>query len=503
MFVNIQTWDGRSLHRPREHELSSIMDNDDTIDDVNSGSSDGRSGESITLDMDELKHFMLNFRGGIHDVKIDNAIAEYQPESPYIPGAANLEYNKHTGWTNTNYMGLYNLEILIDDFTNCEFSPFNNNKKEYHDLDIVNDDDSGRDGLHRVVWHEPSMDASWQNLFTALRKKIVNNRVTRSGTSISTMQQCFKIKNLSIDSVEMTKENIALMAQVCGERSINAMKTIKFINNNLCGEGMMSLAKLVEQSVDLETFIMVQNPIYDMNAALSLSKVLKLHPSILNVDMSDCNLGNDPEILSVILSSDVESLEIADNNINSFGAIKIAEYIESNTSMMCLHLYGNCLNDDDAVLISQALEENYKLLFLHIYWNNFTSVGVKALISSIFDNSSLNAIYYSNHSLVIDVIRGDDFFFRVSKYNCMNDGEWPMPDKLLIAMHDKDSLLEYLANVPAVLMPRVLDLVQKDRNKVMSLSMVYVSMRYWNMPSLYSHRNSYVESNPKKKRQRV
>jgi len=343
-----------------------------------------------------------------------------------------------------------------------------------------------------LVWHEPSIDASWQKLYTALRKKMGTNRVTRLGTSISPMQQCFKIKNLSIDSVEMTNENLALMSHVCGERSINSIKTIKFVNNNLCADGMISLAKLVEQSVDLDTFIMVQNPMNDINAALSLSGVLKLHPSIRNVDMSDCNLGKDPEILSVILQSDVESLEIADNNINSLGAIKIAEYIESNTSMMCLRLYGNLLNDDDAVIISRALQENYKLFSLHIYWNNFTSVGVKALFSSIFDSSSLNAIADSNHALIIDVIR-DDYFHRMSKFNCMNDGEWPMPDKLLIAMHDKDSLLEYLANVPVELMPRVLNFVQMDRDEVMSLSMVYVSMRYWNMPSLYSHRNIHVE----------
>jgi hypothetical protein len=482
------------------------MDNDHNIDDVNSESDDDGNDESIALDLDELKHFMLNFRTGIHDAKIDNAIAESQPESPYIPGAANLEYNKHTGWTNTNNMGIYNLESLLDEFT-YEISRTN---KEYN-LDIVNDDDSGRPGLHPVVWHEPdrtasapnwtsvSINVSWQKLYTALRKKMTTNRVTRSGTSL---EQCFKITKLSIDRVEMAKENIALMAQVCGERSINAMKVIEFVNNNLCADGMMSLAKLVEQSVDLETFIMIQNPINDMNAALSLSRVLKLHPSINQVAMSDCNLGNEPEILSVILQSDVESLEITANNINSLGAIKIAEYLESNTSMMCLHLYDNCLNDDDAVLISRALQENYKLVYLSIYWNNFTSVGVKALFSSIFDSSSLNAISDSNHSLIIDVIR-DNYFHRMSKFNRINEGEWPMPDKLLIAMHDKDSLLEYLANLPVELMPRVLNFVQMDRDKVMSLSMVYVSMRYWNMPSLYSHRNIHVKSNPKKKRQRV
>ena len=120
-------------------------------------------------------------------------------------------------------------------------------------------------------------------------------------------------------------------------------------------------------------------------------------------------------------------------------------------------------------------------------------MGVKALFSSVFDSSSLNAIYYSNHSLLIDVIRGDDFFFRMTQINRLNDVDWPLPDKLLIAMHDKDSLLEYLANVPVELMPRVLNFVQMDRDEVMSLSMVYVSMRYWNMPSLYSHRNIHVE----------
>ena len=98
--------------------------------------------DNVALDLDELKHFMLNFRKGIHDAKIENAIAESQPKSPYIPGAANLEYNRH-GW---NDMGLYNLEINLDDFTpNYELSRTN----EEYDLDIVNDDDSGRPGLPR------------------------------------------------------------------------------------------------------------------------------------------------------------------------------------------------------------------------------------------------------------------------------------------------------------------------------------------------------------------
>jgi hypothetical protein len=64
--------------------------------------------------------------------------------------------------------------------------------------------------------------------------------------------------------------------------------------------------------------------------------------------------------------------------------------------------------------------------------------------------------------------------------------------KIMLALQDKDSLLQYLANVPVEIMPEVLafPLRQVDNQcEHEYLNIVYSTMRWWNMPMLYSYRN--------------
>ena len=130
------------------------------------------------------------------------------------------------------------------------------------------------------------------------------------------------------------------------------------------------------------------------HVAYPLSRSLKFHACINHLDLSHCDLGSSPEILLIILQSDVDN-----NNIDSLGAVKIAEYLESDPPIEHLSLDHNRLNDDDAILISQAMKRNTNLVSLYLDSNNFTSIGVKALLMCIFDSSSLNAISESNHTL--------------------------------------------------------------------------------------------------------
>jgi hypothetical protein len=208
--------------------------------------------------------------------------------------------------------------------------------------------------------------------------------------------------------------------------------------------------------------------------------------------LSYCDLGSSPEILSVILQSDVKYIDLENNNIDSLGAVKIAEYLESNPPIEVLRLEHNQLNDDDAILISQALKRNKNLTAIHLLSNNITSVGVKALLSCFFDSSSLNAISESNHTLV-----GMIMFWRGNHEN--NDRLQRCIDrcldlnrmqKIVLALQDKDSLLKYLANVPVVLIPKVLAFPQgrfANEHQHKHLNIVYSTMRWWNMPMLYSY----------------
>jgi hypothetical protein len=73
---------------------------------------------------------------------------------------------------------------------------------------------------------------------------------------------------------------------------------------------------------------------------------------------------------------------------------------------------------------------------------------------------------------------------------------------MLLAMKDKDSLIQYLANVPVDLMPEVLAFpLWRYANECQHehLNIVYSTMRWWNMPLLYSYHNC-VKSDAKRKR---
>jgi hypothetical protein len=177
----------------------------------------------------------------------------------------------------------------------------------------------------------------------------------------------------------------------------------------------------------------------------------------------------------------------------------------------------NNLNDEDALAISRALKRNTTLTRLELEQNNFTSVGVKALFSSVFDNSSLNNISKCNHKCRMRVVNGQAKI--QNNFTTIND-DFDRTDKILLALLDKESLLEYLSDVPMEFMPEVFEFLQRNTQSNPSrypsrrltqfnvememapahtLNMLYSCMRWWNMPSLYSfHRN--VVSGIKRKR---
>jgi Ran GTPase-activating protein (RanGAP) involved in mRNA processing and transport len=214
-----------------------------------------------------------------------------------------------------------------------------------------------------------------------------------------------------------------------------------------------------------------------------------------------CGLGSSPEILLVILQSDVKCIYLNNNNIDSLGAAKIAEYLEGNPPVQRIDLEKNRLNDYDVILISQALKRNTNLSHLDLQGNNFTSIGVKALLNCVFDSSSLNAISESNHTLLSMFI-----FSRRSNIRlhwCINRMlDLDRTQKIFLALQDKDSLLKYLANIPVELIPDVLTFPQRVDDQPLNkhLNIFFSTMRWWNMPLLYSYYKC-VKSDTKRKRE--
>jgi hypothetical protein len=347
-----------------------------------------------------------------------------------------------------------------------------------------------------VLSHDPSTEMYWKESFTALENA----------------DKAIKIQNISITKIEMIKDVVDQFIRLLHGRVSNLYR-ITFNHTNLCREGLLSLSTLVEQCPALHTLDISYNKIDDINVATCISRALRSHPRILDLHLTHCNLGNNPEILSVILQSEVKGISLNKNSIDSLGVVKIAECIGGNSPTRHLYLGKNNLNDDDAVAISRALKRNTTLTELHLVQNNFTSLGVKALFSSVFDNSSLNAISQSNHMCKIFAV---NYHSNIKHHFLSINADLDQTDKILLALLDKESLLEYLSDVPIEFMPEVLAFLQRnDRINSSSLlrstffhnymepshtlNMLYASMRWWNMPSLYSFHGNVV-SGIKRKR---
>jgi hypothetical protein len=451
------------------------------------------------IQMDGIE-FIRTFHTGNYDNTFNEALSSDRSVI-FTTRATQASYNMPDNWRERNRIGLEKVKRQIQ---SCIYSVSGHDKNL--DLHLIHNDVDeyiiGND--EPIVWHEPILDRSWDELKAAIDRR---------------KKDIVKIRGIQIENVEMKKERLAALFAIFLNGSVNNSSTIfDFDNANLCEEGIIHLSNLVEASPELRCFSLRHNRIDSMESAQCLSRSIRSHTRVNQLDLSHCNLGSSPEILMVILQSDVKHLNLNNNNIDSLGAIKIAEYLEDDPPIELFFLDRNRLNDNDAILISQALKRNTNLKTLALHTNSLTSIGVKSLITCGFDSSSLNSLSESNHTLrgmnlydykpsgVVRTARTQYLTPYTNILQCCINRLLGLDktQKMLLAMKGKDSLIQYLANVPVDLMPEVLALpllqyANGHQHEHKHLNIVYSTMRWWNMPLLYSYHNC-VKSDAKRKR---
>jgi hypothetical protein len=442
-----------------------------------------------------VEQFILTFHNGDYDAKIDARLCKDRGVRMPVR-ATQASYNKPDNWVERNRIGLEQvkeqLQVYIDSLSHDLSGSFNldlrlNSRQEQQLL---------MDNEEPIVWHEPILDEYWNNLDAAIDRR----KQQEIGTDIS---------GIHIENVEITRERLAALVDIIiSGRATNSSMRVIFDNANICAEGIVWLSKLVNVSSELQYLYLDHNRINNMESAQYISRSLKSHTRIIILSLAQCDLGSTPEILLLILQSDIRHINLENNNIDSLGAVKIVEYLESDPPIKYLSLENNRLNDDDAILISQALRRNTNLQGLYIQTNNFTSIGVKALLTCVFDGSSLNAISESNHTLVELIIFSHQDSDNSSSYSfcsCIDELlQLGRTQKIIAALQDKVSLLKYLVNIPVELIPEVLAFPRgqiANEFKHKHSNIVYSTMRWWNMPMLYSYyHDGCVKSDTKRKR---
>jgi hypothetical protein len=451
-------------------EDSDEVENDDDDED------DRISDEEIEY----MEMFMRTFHNGDYDNEFDDKLSFDRSVIEPVR-ITQISYNKPDDWVERNRIGLERVTAQFPTRSrwvhNSCFELYLSHNNYGHQL---------MDNEYPIVWHEPVLDRSWDQLEYEI-------------------DQRKQLGDIHILNVEITKESMAaLVAILSTGRANSSSTTFRFNNTNLCAEGIISISKLIDFSSRLDTLIIYHNRIDCIDSARCLSRSLKSHTRIRELQLAHCDLGSTTDILSVILQSNISIINLEHNNIDSFGAVTIAKYLESDPPILRIDLDHNRLNDDDAILISQALKRNTNLRQIYLHSNNLTWIGVKALLTCVFDSSSLNALSESNHTLL-----GMDFFDDNNRpfskgANCISRLlHLDRTQKILFVLQDKDSLLQYLANVPVELIPEVLAYPHgrvDNEHQHKQLNVLYSTMRWWNMPMLYSYHQDCVKSDTKRKR---
>ena len=368
--------DSSDNHDDDDDEGSDGEDDDDEDSESNDDDLGMNDEEEEEVEDETAQIFIRTFHNGDYDTKIEDVLSSDRTLHLQNTRPTHASYIEPANWVERNHIGL---EKVIQQLLTCIDSVTRDNSF-YLELTHNVYGHQLMDNEEPIVWHEPILDEYWGRLEAEIdRRKQLDNVTT-------------DIERIQIENIEMKEERLAaLVALFRSGKATNSSYVVNFNNANLCGEGIISLSKLVDVSSKLELFYLDHNRIDSMESARCLSRSLKSNTCIHTLHLTHCDLGSSPEMLLVILQSDVRSINLSNNNIDSLGAVKIAEYLESDPPIDRIGLNNNRLNDDDAILISQALKRNTNLEEILLLTNNLTSIGVKALLTCVFDSSSLNA----------------------------------------------------------------------------------------------------------------
>ena len=361
------------------------MDGDDTddeeMDDGEEDEIDDEEEEEESEDDDEdddeeeeieavliMETFIRTFHNGNYDAEFDDVLC-YDRGVIQLVRSTQASYNKPDNWVERNRIGLEKVKRQLQtciESVSCE---------PKFELELIHNNQWVQqliDNEEPIVWHEPILDECWDQLEAEIDRKKQQEIVT-------------DIKRIRISNVEMKKERLAaLLAIFRNGSATNSSTYLDFDNANLCAEGIISLSKIVDVSSKLLTVNLHHNRMDNMESARCLSRSLRSQNCITELIITYRDLGSSPEILLVILQSDVRRINLSNNNIDTLGAVTIAEYLQVDPPIEELSLQFNRLDDDDAILISQALKTNTNLHAIYLLVNNLTSTGVKALLTCVF-----------------------------------------------------------------------------------------------------------------------
>ena len=307
---------------------------------------------------------------------------------------------------------------------------------------------------------------------------------------------------LIVQDIQLSRSVLALLSPVLRQAPIAGL----LLRNNKFARasGTRSIAKILEQCTDL-TCLAACNRIESKGDCIALVNAIRQHDSIESLILHQAGLANNTLMKSIMPALQnhptLEAVSLGNNDISSFGARLIADFLKTNPTLRTLHLDKNSLVDDDVILLAESLETNTNLVEINLHSNKFGACGASALLHTVYNTSSLDALSASNHvchikicahlaALVMTDVRvGTDLAF-----NAMGLSAKACREAKLVCALSSDEMFQLLDDIPLRLMPHALEIFTSkmddscelsNRECTPRLDIVVRVMSGWKMPLLY------------------
>ena len=235
-----------------------------------------------------------------------------------------------------------------------------------------------------------------------------------------------------------------------------------------------------------------------------LCSAISRNESLRHIALSSCRGegGILREIFVKHRSTSVQAVTLEQNHFSNLRSTDISGFLSSNPSLKLLTFFdSNFCNGQYIGYISNALRLNNTLRQLK-FGNSVASDNFHHIERTIFDDSSLNAAYDSNHHCQLDYDRNVTSY--IERFNVSHDPALNRRKKIYnilstrnrsrenAAYFDSDGLgINHVPQILALLKPfsehhlNGENYTQEDV-EVKPLSIAYEIMRDWKMPELYS-----------------
>eukprot|EP00956_Cyclotella_meneghiniana_P010976 scaffold15382_cov104-Cyclotella_meneghiniana.AAC.2 len=281
---------------------------------------------------------------------------------------------------------------------------------------------------------------------------------------------------------------------------------LKFYQNNLQGVGYIEfIANCISSNIRLKYLELNDITFQHTREIDELCVAINTKYTLHSLELADCVcVGDLHQVFNKLKSKTVKNISLSGRNLSNLRRTDMSVFLLSNPSLRFLKLWSIPFTEEDIVYIADALRSNTTLHKLTVGFNSYPIPSNWHYIgSAIFNCTSLNAVYNSNHHCSIRMTQPQSSI--LDKFNKCNDPVKNRRKKIYNILSTRNRRRENAAyfesdgirikHIPQILasLKSLSEHYLGDKrgsqhvDEVKPLSIAFEIMRDWKIPELYNY----------------